>query len=54
MIAPFLDEDLVWDFRLPRVASVNTSGHKYGLVYPGWAGCCGGTRRHCPRSWSSG
>lgn len=39
MIAPFLDDDLVWDFRLPRVASVNTSGHKYGLVYPGlgWA-----------------
>ncbi|QWF81350.1 Glutamate decarboxylase [Amycolatopsis sp. CA-230715] len=35
MIAPFLDEDLVWDFRLPRVASINTSGHKYGLVYPG-------------------
>ncbi|MEV0141294.1 glutamate decarboxylase [Streptomyces globisporus] len=39
MVAPFLDPDLVWDFRLPRVASVNTSGHKYGLVYPGvgWA-----------------
>ncbi|MER7704761.1 glutamate decarboxylase [Kitasatospora sp. NPDC097605] len=39
MIAPFLDEDLLWDFRLPRVASINTSGHKYGLVYPGvgWA-----------------
>ncbi|WP_181766597.1 glutamate decarboxylase [Streptomyces albidus (ex Kaewkla and Franco 2022)] len=39
MIAPFLDEDLIWDFRLPRVASINTSGHKYGLVYPGvgWA-----------------
>lgn len=39
MVAPFLDEDLVWDFRLPRVASINTSGHKYGLVYPGvgWA-----------------
>ncbi|MFF9664137.1 glutamate decarboxylase [Streptomyces althioticus] len=35
MVAPFLDEDLVWDFRLDRVASVNTSGHKYGLVYPG-------------------
>ena len=35
MIAPFLDEELVWDFRLPRVASINTSGHKYGLVYPG-------------------
>ncbi|MEU6243621.1 glutamate decarboxylase [Streptomyces sp. NPDC047024] len=39
MIAPFLDPGLVWDFRLPRVASINTSGHKYGLVYPGvgWA-----------------
>ncbi|MFD4142227.1 glutamate decarboxylase [Streptomyces sp. NPDC058572] len=39
MVAPFIDEDLVWDFRLPRVASINTSGHKYGLVYPGvgWA-----------------
>ncbi|SDO44941.1 glutamate decarboxylase [Nakamurella panacisegetis] len=35
MIAPFLDQHLVWDFRLPRVASINTSGHKYGLVYPG-------------------
>jgi glutamate decarboxylase len=34
-IAPFLDPDLVWDFRLPRVQSINTSGHKYGLVYPG-------------------
>ncbi len=35
MIAPFLDPKLRWDFRLPRVASINTSGHKYGLVYPG-------------------
>ncbi|MCW2944675.1 MAG: glutamate decarboxylase [Actinoallomurus sp.] len=35
MIAPFLDPGLEWDFRLPRVASINTSGHKYGLVYPG-------------------
>jgi glutamate decarboxylase len=39
MVAPFIDEDLIWDFRLPRVSSINTSGHKYGLVYPGvgWA-----------------
>ena len=39
MVAPFLDPDLAWDFRLPRVASINASGHKYGLVYPGvgWA-----------------
>jgi glutamate decarboxylase len=35
MVAPFIDPDLEWDFRLPRVASINTSGHKYGLVYPG-------------------
>jgi glutamate decarboxylase len=38
-IAPFIDPELVWDFRLPRVQSINASGHKYGLVYPGvgWA-----------------
>ncbi|HEU0195137.1 MAG TPA: glutamate decarboxylase, partial [Gaiellales bacterium] len=34
-VAPFVDPDLRWDFRLPRVASINASGHKYGLVYPG-------------------
>ena len=34
-IAPFLDPELVWDFRLERVQSINASGHKYGLVYPG-------------------
>ncbi|GAA4515910.1 glutamate decarboxylase [Actinoallomurus oryzae] len=35
MIAPFLEPQLEWDFRQARVASINTSGHKYGLVYPG-------------------
>lgn len=34
-ISPFLQPDLVWDFQLPRVKSINVSGHKYGLVYPG-------------------
>ena len=34
-IAPFLDPELMWDFKLPRVSSINVSGHKYGLVYPG-------------------
>jgi glutamate decarboxylase len=34
-IAPFLHPDLAWDVRVPRVASINASGHKYGLVYPG-------------------
>ncbi len=38
-IAPFVQPELEWDFRLPRVQSINASGHKYGLVYPGvgWA-----------------
>ncbi len=38
-VAPFTQPDLLWDFRLPRVKSINASGHKYGLVYPGvgWA-----------------
>jgi glutamate decarboxylase len=34
-VAPFLQPDLEWDFRLPNVVSINVSGHKYGLVYPG-------------------
>ncbi len=34
-VAPFVDPELEWDFRLPRVASINASGHKYGLVHPG-------------------
>jgi glutamate decarboxylase len=34
-VAPFLDPDLEWDFRVPRVRSINASGHKYGLVFPG-------------------
>jgi glutamate decarboxylase len=34
-VAPFLHPDLPWDFRLPMVKSINVSGHKYGLVYPG-------------------
>jgi glutamate decarboxylase len=32
---PFLYPDSPWDFRLERVRSINVSGHKYGLVYPG-------------------
>ncbi|MEZ5171514.1 MAG: glutamate decarboxylase [Acidimicrobiia bacterium] len=34
-IAPFARPDEEWDFRLEQVASINVSGHKYGLVYPG-------------------
>jgi glutamate decarboxylase len=34
-VAPFLHPHVSWDFRVPRVQSINASGHKYGLVYPG-------------------
>lgn len=34
-VAPFIHPDLRWDFRVPLVRSINVSGHKYGLVYPG-------------------
>ncbi|KIZ46656.1 glutamate decarboxylase, partial [Rhodopseudomonas palustris] len=31
-IAPFIEPDLLWDFRIPRIRSINASGHKYGLA----------------------
>ncbi|QPE03399.1 glutamate decarboxylase [Microbacterium schleiferi] len=31
-LAPFTAPDIVWDFRLPRVKSINASGHKFGLA----------------------
>jgi glutamate decarboxylase len=38
-LAPFVNPDLVWDFRLERVKSINASGHKFGLapLGVGWA-----------------
>jgi glutamate decarboxylase len=38
-LAPFVHPALVWDFRLPRVKSINASGHKFGLapLGVGWA-----------------
>ena len=38
-VAPFIQPDIEWDFRIPRVQSINASGHKFGLIYPGvgWA-----------------
>lgn len=35
MVAPFATPDHKWSFDIPRVASINTSGHKFGMVYPG-------------------
>ena len=34
-IAPFATPKLEWDFKIPRVVSINTSGHKFGLAYVG-------------------
>jgi len=34
-ISMFLDDGINWDFQLEQVKSINLSGHKYGLVYPG-------------------
>lgn len=31
-LAPFCSPGLQWDFRLPRVKSINSSGHKFGLA----------------------
>ncbi|WP_261554208.1 glutamate decarboxylase [Frankia tisae] len=47
-IAPFCDPELVWDFQLDRVVSINTSGHKYGLVYPGVGWVLWRNREHLP------
>uniref|UniRef100_A0A453IJN4 glutamate decarboxylase n=1 Tax=Aegilops tauschii subsp. strangulata TaxID=200361 RepID=A0A453IJN4_AEGTS len=47
-IAPFLYPELEWDFRLPWVKSINVSGHKYGLVYPGIGWCVWRTKEDLP------
>ncbi len=47
-IAPFIHPQLHWDFRLPNVVSINTSGHKYGLVYPGVGWALWRDRKHLP------
>lgn len=48
MIAPFLQPELNWDFRVERVVSINTSGHKYGLVYPGLGWIIWRSEEHLP------
>ena len=50
MVAPFCQPELVWDFRIDRVNSVSTSGHKYGLVYPGVGWVVWRDRAACPES----
>ncbi|PNS17325.1 Glutamate decarboxylase [Sphaceloma murrayae] len=48
-VAPFVKPDLVWDFRLPMVRSINVSGHKYGLVYPGIGWCVWRDPKYLPK-----
>ena len=38
-LAPFVEPELIWDFRIPRVKSINTSGHKFGLSPLGVGWC---------------
>ncbi|KAH7406712.1 pyridoxal phosphate-dependent transferase [Phaeosphaeria sp. MPI-PUGE-AT-0046c] len=35
-VAPFVNPGLLWDFRLPKVTSINVSGHKYGMQSPNY------------------
>ncbi|WP_024355625.1 glutamate decarboxylase [Leucobacter chironomi] len=50
MVAPFCQPELVWDFAVDRVNSISTSGHKYGLVYPGVGWVVWRDRAACPES----
>ncbi|MCR8694772.1 glutamate decarboxylase [Rhodococcus pyridinivorans] len=47
-VVPFLHPDLEWDFRVPRVVSINVSGHKYGMTYPGIGFVVWRSREHLP------
>jgi len=49
-LAPFLQPELLWDFRLPRVKSINASGHKFGLAPLGVVGRCGARSTICQTS----
>jgi glutamate decarboxylase len=47
-VVPFLHPELKWDFRLPRVVSINVSGHKYGMTYPGIGFVVWRSKEHLP------
>ncbi|TFL06848.1 glutamate decarboxylase [Pterulicium gracile] len=48
-VAPFVTPKLVWDFRIPRVVSINTSGHKFGLAYVGVGWVIFRDKAHLPK-----
>ncbi len=47
-VAPFTKPEMKWDFRVKRVVSINTSGHKFGLVYPGVGWVLFRDKKHLP------
>lgn len=47
-ILPFTKPNLKWDFRLKWVLSISTSGHKFGLVYPGLGWVVWKDKKHLP------
>ena len=51
-ILPFLDPHKKWDFRLKWVLSISTSGHKYGLVYPGLGWVIWKDKQYLPKEMS--
>ena len=51
-ILPFLDPFKKWDFRLKWVLSISTSGHKYGLVYPGLGWVVWKDKQYLPKEMS--
>ncbi|TDL27212.1 glutamate decarboxylase [Rickenella mellea] len=48
-VAPFATPKLEWDFRIPRVVSINTSGHKFGLAYVGVGWVIWRDKAHLPK-----
>jgi glutamate decarboxylase len=48
-VAPFDRPELKWDFRLEQVRSINASGHKFGLVYPGIGWVAWRDRKYLPQ-----
>ncbi len=51
-ILPFLNPEKKWDFRLKNVLSISTSGHKYGLVYPGLGWVVWRDKKYLPEEMS--
>ncbi|KAJ7349472.1 glutamate decarboxylase [Mycena albidolilacea] len=48
-VAPFATPKLLWDFQIPRVVSINTSGHKFGLAYVGVGWVIWRDKQHLPK-----